>query len=131
MTAGIGLVTGGFKRCKGMFLHSTVSSSQDCSKCFTLYFPDRPDLFNQTPSQLLWEASSHMQQLMYEGCSYTYPPLSIARSIVRKLEQCRVKQSAQGLTAAIALYYKSRWSCLLLHHSASIVISTHIILKSV
>ncbi|KAK2192690.1 hypothetical protein NP493_25g05019 [Ridgeia piscesae] len=28
---------------------------------FTLYFP--ADLFNQTPSQLLWEASSHMLQL--------------------------------------------------------------------
>ena len=33
------------------------------------------DLFNQTPFQLLWEASSHMQQLMREGCLHTYPPL--------------------------------------------------------
>ena len=37
------------------------------------------DLFTQTPSRLLWETSSHMLQLMREGCSYTYPPLSIAR----------------------------------------------------
>ena len=34
---------------------------------------------NQTLSQLLWEASSHMLQLMHKGCSYTYPPLSITR----------------------------------------------------
>ena len=33
------------------------------------------DLFNQTPFQLLWEASSHMQQLMREGCLHTYPSL--------------------------------------------------------
>ena len=27
---------------KGKFLYSTVSNPQDCSKRFTLYFPDRP-----------------------------------------------------------------------------------------
>ena len=57
------------------------------------------DLFNQTPSQLLWEASSHTLQLMRKGCSYTYPPLSIARySFIQLngLEQCRVKKLAQG-----------------------------------
>ena len=57
------------------------------------------DLFTQTPSQLLWEASSHMLQLIREGCSYTYPPLSIARySFIQlsELEQCRVKKRAQG-----------------------------------
>ena len=32
-----------------------------------------------TLSQLLWEASSHMLQLMREGSSYTYPPMSVAR----------------------------------------------------
>ncbi|KAK2176368.1 hypothetical protein NP493_665g00034 [Ridgeia piscesae] len=26
----------------------------------------------QTPSQLLWEASSHMLQLMCEDCTYIY-----------------------------------------------------------
>ena len=30
------------KKSKGKFLYSTVSSPQDCSKRFTLYFPDRP-----------------------------------------------------------------------------------------
>ena len=30
------------KKGKGKFLYSAVSSPQDRSKCFTLYFPDRP-----------------------------------------------------------------------------------------
>ena len=40
-----------------------------------------------------------MLQLMREGCAYTYSPLSIARySLIElsELEQCRVKQLAQG-----------------------------------
>ena len=64
-----------------------------------LHFTSLTDLFTQTPSRLLWEASSHMLQLMREGCSYTYPPLSIARySFIQlsELEQCRVKKLAQG-----------------------------------
>ena len=40
-----------------------------------LHFTSLTDLFSQTPSRLLWEASSHMLQLMREGGSYTYPPL--------------------------------------------------------
>ena len=44
-----------------------------------LHFTSLTDLFTQTPSRLLWEASSHMLQLMHEGCSYTYPPLSTAK----------------------------------------------------
>ena len=44
--------------CKlGKVLYSIVFSPQDCSKHFTRYFP--ADLFNQTPSQPLLEASSH------------------------------------------------------------------------
>ena len=64
-----------------------------------LHFISLTDLFTQTPSRLLWEASSHMLQLMREGCSYTYTPLSIARySFIQlsELEQCRVKNRAQG-----------------------------------
>ena len=60
----------------------------------TFHFTSLTDLFNQTPSRLLWEASSHMLQLMREGWSYTYPPLSIARySFIQlsEMEQCRVK----------------------------------------
>ena len=44
-----------------------------------LHFTSLTDLFTLTPSRLFWEASSHMLQLMREGCLYTYPPLSIAR----------------------------------------------------
>ena len=63
-----------------------------------LHFTSLTDLFTQTPSRLLWEASSHMLQLMHEG-SYTYPPLSMARySFIQlsELEQCRVKKPAWG-----------------------------------
>ena len=69
----------------------------------TLHFTSLTDMFNQTPSRLLWEASSHMLQLMREGCSYTYPPLSIARYAfiqLSELEHCRVKKLAQGFNTA-------------------------------
>ena len=59
-----------------------------------LHFTSLTDLFTQTPSRLLWEASSHMLQLMREGCSCTYLPLSIARySFIQlsELEQCGVE----------------------------------------
>ena len=68
-----------------------------------LHFTSLTDLFTQTPSRLLWEASSHMLQLMREGCLYTYPPLSIARYLfiqLCELEQCRVKKLAQGFNTA-------------------------------
>ena len=68
-----------------------------------LHITSLAHLYNQTPSQLLWEASSRMLQLMCEGCSYTYPPLSIARYSFRQLselEQCRVKKRAQGFNTA-------------------------------
>ena len=61
------------------------------------------DLFTQTPSQLIWEASSHTLQLMREGCSYTYPPQSFATySFIQlsELEQCRVKKLAHGFNTA-------------------------------
>ena len=64
-----------------------------------LHFTSLTDLFTQTPSRLLWEVSSHTLQLMREGCAYTYPPLSTVRySFIKlsELEQCRVKQLAQG-----------------------------------
>ena len=52
-----------------------------------LHFTSLTDLFTQIPSRLLWEASSHMLQLMREGCSYTYPPLSIVRYSFKQLSQ--------------------------------------------
>ena len=36
-----------------------------------LHFTSLTDLFTQTLFRLLLEASSHMLQLMFEGCSYT------------------------------------------------------------
>ena len=66
-----------------------------------LHFTSLTDLFTQTPSRLLWEASSHMLQLMRKGCSYSYPPLSIARySFIKlsELEQCRMKHLLMILT---------------------------------
>ena len=59
-----------------------------------LHFTSLADLFNQTRSQLLCEASRHMLQLIREGCSYTHPPLSIAGNSftqLSELEQCRVE----------------------------------------
>ena len=44
-----------------------------------------------------------MLQLMCEGCSYTYPPLSIVRYSFKQLselQQCRVKQIAQSVNTA-------------------------------
>ena len=68
-----------------------------------LHFTSLTDLFTQTPSRLLREASSHMLQLTREGCSYTYPPPSIARySFIQlsELEQCRVKKLVQSFNTA-------------------------------
>ena len=69
-----------------------------------LHVTSLTDLSTQTPSRRTCEASSHMLQLMREGCSYTYPPLSIARysfiQLSELLEQCRVKKLAQGFNTA-------------------------------
>ena len=40
-----------------------------------LHFISLAVLFNQTPYQLLWEACSHMLQLMRESCSHTHQSL--------------------------------------------------------
>ena len=65
-----------------------------------LHLTSLTDVFTQTPFRLLWEASSHMLQLMREGCSYIYPPLSTVRYSLIQLEQCRVKKLAQGFNTA-------------------------------
>ena len=75
--------------------------SKDILRTFqsTLHVSSLTDLFTTTPSRLLWEASSHMLQLMHKGCSYTYQPLYIARySFIQQseLEHCIVKKLAQG-----------------------------------
>ena len=71
-----------------------------------LHFTSLTDLFTQTPSRLLLEASSHMLQLMREGCSYTYPLLSIVSySFIQlsELEQCRVKNLPKVLTPQLRI----------------------------
>ena len=51
-----------------------------------------------------------MLQLMREGCSYTYPPLSIVRySFIQlsELKQCRVIKLAQGFNTAARIRTRS------------------------
>ena len=84
---------------KGKFLYSAVSSPQDRSKHFTLYFPGKSvqSLYLNFSGKY-----SAMLQLMHEGCSYRYPPLAIARcSFIQlsELEQCRMKKLSNGLTS--------------------------------
>ena len=64
-----------------------------------LHFTSLTDLFTQTPSRLLWEASSHMLQLMREGCSYTHS-LVYRYSFIQlgEPEQCRVNILPKVLT---------------------------------
>ena len=93
------------KKSKGKFLyiiaqyHAVLRTVQSALPITSL-----TDLFTQTPFRLLWEASSHILQLMREGCSYTYPPLSIARySFIHlsELEQCRLKKLARDFNTAV------------------------------
>ena len=65
----------------------------------TLDFTSLTDLFNQTPSRLLAEASSHKLHLMRKGYSYTYPLVSMARySFIQlsELEQCKQEEKQVG-----------------------------------
>ena len=61
-----------------------------------LHFTSLTDLFTQTPSRLLWEASSHMLQLIREGCSYTYPRYSF----MQEQDNVEWKKRAQGFNTA-------------------------------
>ena len=73
----------------------SVFNSPSEKPFYTNYFTSLADLFTHTPSQLFWKASSHTLQLMFEGCPYAYPPMSIASySCIQlsELEQCRVKK---------------------------------------
>ena len=81
------------------FLYSTVVHPQDCSKRLTVYSP--VDVFNLTPSWLLWEAPSHAGNNAWRLFIHKYPPLAIARySFIQlsELEQCRMKNLAHGFT---------------------------------
>ena len=84
---------------KDKFFYIAVSIPQDCSKHFSLY--SLADLFNGTPSRLLWGEPSDAATNARKLFVHKYPPLPIARySIIElsELEKCRVKELAQGLT---------------------------------
>ena len=69
-------------------LYRAVPNPQECSLAY---------LFNQMPSRLLREAAINARRLFVQK----YPSLTILRySFIQpsELEQCRVKQLAQGLT---------------------------------
>ena len=51
-----------------------------------VYFATLADLFNQTPRQHIWEASSYMLQLMCEDGSYTYPPRVYSQILIHSAE---------------------------------------------
>ena len=84
---------GGGKKGKGKFLYNAVSSPQDHSKRFTLYFPDRL-VHSDTLSASLGSIQPY---------AAINAPLSIARySFIQlsELKQCRVKKLAQGFITA-------------------------------
>ena len=65
-----------------------------------LQFTSQADLFNQTPSELLWEASNHMLHLMRDVSRTIYPPQSIAIYAfmqLRELEQSSVEKIIQDV----------------------------------
>ena len=69
------------------------------------------DLFTQTPSQLLWEASSHMLQLTREDCSYTYPPVSIASLYYIRTDRYRCVVSSVQLMTGLECGHKFCMQC--------------------
>ena len=86
-----------------------------------LHFTSLADLFTQTPSRLLWEASNHMLKLICERllvhivttARYSFIQLS-------ELEQCRVKKCAQ----VVVIYSLNVPSVLLIYTECSCYINT-------
>ena len=83
----------------GKFLDSAVSSPQDCSKCFTRYFPDRP-VYSGTNLASLRSiqpyATINAQRLLVHISTTVYSQVLIQLS---ELEQCRVKKLAHVFVA--------------------------------
>ena len=75
--------------------HCTVSNPEDCSKLFILY--SLANLFNWTQSWLLWENSATTAINSWRLLAHIYSPLYSFIQL-SELEQCRVKQFAQGFT---------------------------------
>ena len=77
-----------------MFLYNAVCGRRDRSKRFCTLLP----WWTCSMKHRFNKASSHVLQLMRDGCSYTYPPKTRARySFIQlgELEQYRVKILAQ------------------------------------
>ena len=79
---------------KGKFLCSAVSSPQDRPKCFT----SLADLFNQTPSRLFCETSSHAAinaRRLFVAITTMYSFIQLS-----ELEQCKEEKLAQSFNTA-------------------------------
>ena len=77
------------KKGKGKFLYSAVSSPQDRSKRFTLYFPGRPvhsDTISASLGSIHTYATINVRRLLVPTTVYSFIQLS-------ELEQCRVKKN--------------------------------------
>ena len=65
------------------------------------HFTSLTHLFTQSPSRLLWEASSQMLQLMREDVHISTSAIARYSFIqLSELEQCRVKKLAQGFNTS-------------------------------
>ena len=85
---------------KGKFLYSAVSSPQDRSKRFTLYFPDRPvhsDTISASLGSIQPYATINARRLLIHISTTVYSHSFIQLS---ELEQCRVNKLAQGFNTA-------------------------------
>ena len=86
---------------KGKFLYSAVSSAQERSKSFTLYFPDMP-IHSDTNAASLVSIQSYAtinaRRLLVHISTIAYCQVLIY--ILSELEQCRVKKPAQDVNTA-------------------------------
>ena len=85
---------------QGKFLYSAVSSPQDRSKRFTLYFPDRlvqSDTISASLGSIQPYAAINARRLLVHISTTVYSQVLIQ---LNELEQCRVKKLAQGFNTA-------------------------------
>ena len=90
------------KKSKGKFLYSAVSSPQDCSKRFTLYFPDRPvhsDTISASLGSIQPYAASNARRLLVHISTTVYSQVLILIQL-SELDQSRVKKLGQGFNTA-------------------------------
>ena len=87
---------------KGKFLYSAVSSPQERSKRFTLYFPDRPalsDTISVSLGSIQPYAAINARRLLVHISTTVYSHVLIFIQL-SELEQYRVKKLAQGFNTA-------------------------------